>query len=679
MKKIAIISNIPITADNHKAALNSVFSDVSIEVVPICDLHGEQIKADVALVTAMDIVPYAKKHLSPGTSIVLGMYTLLKEQLEKIKQLALIGDITVVHENRRAALTRLNLLQRLGIAQERLHIWYPGLGEEILTGQIVSFSSEAVPKGVMPEVQIPGRVLSITTLFEVALGLGVQDILSNEGFTSYCNRVCTHFIPSLDDLTIGELNAMVGNDPPQKGLVAFTQSMIIFYCDEYASSLVGSTGDNLIGRELFDAFPFLRSCKIHTGDYDQEQIVVYGGKTYVVKLNLILQTKKETGYVYISDYWVEEQRQVQLRRKVSGNKSKAKYSFHNIVGSSPALIECKNIAYRMACSNSNILITGATGVGKELFAQSIHNASERKNQPFIAVNCGAIVESLLESELFGYEKGAFTGANKNGKQGLFELAHKGTLFLDEIGEMPLHLQVRLLRVLQEKEVVRVGGNQVIVVDVRVIAATNKDIPSMIENREFRSDLFYRLNVLPLYIPPLSSRKEDIMPLCEYFQRELGVSFRFSPEAEKKMLEYPFTGNVRELHNCVEYLANLAIPEVKVTDLPSYVRGAESVSLNVQNRNMENSMPLVPGAMSLTTESMQVLHAVFKINMTGVGAGRRSIHMCLNNLGVFISETSIRKYVMELEDSLLVTVSRGRGGVRVTEQGIEIIKKNFKNS
>lgn len=677
MKTIAIISNIPITADNHKATLNSVFSNVSIKVVPICDLQGEQIEADVALVTAMDIVPYAKKHLSPGTVIVLGTYTLLKEQLEKIKRLELTGDITVIHENRRAALTRVTLLQRLGISRDRLRIWYQGMKEESLTGQIVSFSSAAIPKGVTPAVQIHGRMMSVTTLFELALGLGVQDITSNKEFLNYCDRVCTHFVPSQNDLTIGEIDAMIGSEIPKKGLIAFTQSMIIFYCDEYASSLMGSTVDDLIGKNLFEAFPFLRSCKIHTGDHDQEQIVAYNGETYAVKVNLVLQTKKETGYVYISDYWEDEQRQVQLRRQVTGRKSKAKYSFRDIVGSSPALIECKNIAYRMAGSNSNVLITGATGVGKELFAQSIHNASERRNEPFVAVNCGAIVESLLESELFGYEKGAFTGANKNGKPGLFELAHKGTLFLDEIGEMPLHLQVRLLRVLQEKEVVRVGGNQVIMVDVRVIAATNKDIPQMIEKHQFRSDLFYRLNVLPLYIPPLSSRKEDIMPLCGYFQRELGTSFRFSPEAEEKMLHYPFAGNVRELHNCVEYLANLGISEVKVTDLPSYVKGVKE-RLNEPNGSAENALPQVRQTISLSAENRQILRAIYQINMTGVGAGRRSIHVCLSNSGVFISEAAIRKSIAELEGSSLAIISRGRGGVHITEKGIDVIKRNPEN-
>src|SRR5690606_31795881 len=174
---------------------------------------------------------------------------------------------------------------------------------------------------------------------------------------------------------------------------------------------------------------------------------------------------------------------------------------------------------RMAKSNSSILITGETGTGKELFAQAIHNYSPRRDNPFVAINCGAIPESLLESELFGYEEGAFTGAKKGGKPGLFEIADRGTLFLDEITEMPMSLQVKLLRVLKEKEVVRIDGDRIINVDVKIIAATNGNIKERVDMGEFRKDLYYRLNVLPLYIPPLRERKEDILFLTDKIKKE----------------------------------------------------------------------------------------------------------------------------------------------------------------
>ena len=673
MKRIAIISNIPITADNHKATLESLFKHVSIKVVTISEWHGGRIEADVALVTALDLVPYAQKYLNPECTIVQSTYTLEKFQLRTIQELERSGPIVVAHESPRAALARYTLLQRLGIPAERMRVWYPGLEERALSGHIVLFGDMNLPHGYTENLRIRGRMLSVTTVFEIALGLGVQDITSTQGFIDYFQQVCTQFHPSINDLSVSEFNAVIGNEPPQRGLLAFTGDLHIFYCDSYVASLIRRSPQALIGQPLFDAFPFLRSCQIRRGNETQEQLVAYDGKTYAVKLNLVLQTGRETGYLQISDYWAEEQRQGKLRRQVTGSKSTAKYTFQDIVGSSKKLAECKAIAQRMARSNSNILITGATGVGKELFAQSIHNASARKNQPFIAVNCGALVESLLESELFGYEKGAFTGANKNGKQGLFELAHKGTLFLDEIGEMPLHLQVRLLRVLQEKEVVRVGGDLVIPVDVRVIAATNQDIPQMIRSKEFRSDLFYRLNVLPLYIPPLAERKEDIPLLIASFQQRLKVSFTLSSAARHQILSYSFPGNIRELRNCIEYLSNLGLKEIQVSDLPPYILDNAPQEDHISGAARQDAAS-VPAEAAERLRIHSVLEAVSIINSTGIGAGRRSIRTYLLNQSQFCSESCIRRTLEYLSCQNFIQMERGRGGVHLTPRGEAFLKQ-----
>lgn len=212
---------------------------------------------------------------------------------------------------------------------------------------------------------------------------------------------------------------------------------------------------------------------------------------------------------------------------------------------------------RVAQFNSTILLEGESGVGKEVFAQKIHTASPRNNQPFIRINCGAIPENLIESELFGYEKGSFTGADKNGKPGLFELANNGTLFLDEIGELPLNMQVKLLRVLQEREVTRIGGIRPIPINVRIITATNKDLREMVNQGDFREDLYYRLYVIPFRIPALSERKEDILPLSihflEKFKRMYDIKKSFTPEAIEVLETYAWPGNVRELQNIVERL------------------------------------------------------------------------------------------------------------------------------
>lgn len=233
----------------------------------------------------------------------------------------------------------------------------------------------------------------------------------------------------------------------------------------------------------------------------------------------------------------------------------------NILSWNDKLNNLKVIARRAALADASILIIGESGTGKELFANAIHNLSLRRNEPFIKVNCAAIPDNLLESELFGYDYGAFSGAKKGGKPGKFELADKGTLFLDEIGDMPLSMQAKLLRVLQDKVIERVGGVDSKKIDVRIITATNKNLHQLIAEGKFREDLYYRINVITLEIPPLRERKEDIVALAQAFianySESLGIPEKtFSPEAIKIVTEYSWPGNVRQLQNCIERIMNL---------------------------------------------------------------------------------------------------------------------------
>jgi transcriptional regulator with PAS, ATPase and Fis domain len=240
---------------------------------------------------------------------------------------------------------------------------------------------------------------------------------------------------------------------------------------------------------------------------------------------------------------------------------RARYTFEDIVGEDRKMKTLIEYAKNVSDSPSTILISGESGTGKEILAQAIHNFSSRRNKGFVAINCGAIPQNLIESELFGYAEGAFTGAKRGGNPGKFELANGGTLFLDEIDEMPLDMQVRLLRVLQEGCISRVGGDRYINVDVRIIAATNRDLPKEVREGKFREDLFYRISVIPIKIPPLRERREDIPLLIEHFLRVKALKInRKIPHIKKKlyekMLEYDWKGNIRELENFVENIVNL---------------------------------------------------------------------------------------------------------------------------
>ncbi|TNH05084.1 transcriptional regulator [Testudinibacter sp. TR-2022] len=326
-----------------------------------------------------------------------------------------------------------------------------------------------------------------------------------------------------------------------------------------AEKIIKNTHLNVIGKEISQLIPssqtglVIQSKKAHNGE-----LIEIGGKTYVVNRMPILVNQECLGVICtLTEENKIKHAEYKLRKREATKRGFiAKYCFDDILTRNDNMEKCKLLATMYSATDANVLLYGASGVGKELFANSIHFASPRRHNPFIAINCAAIPENLLESELFGYEKGAFTGANKEGKTGLFELAHTGTLFLDEIAEMPLALQARLLRALQEKEIMRVGGSEVIPIDVRVISASNKNLTQEVVKERFRQDLYYRLNHLFLRIPTLSERPEDIAYLSELFLAEHKIDIdRLQYEALLHYLKsYSWQGNVRELKFMMQRLA-----------------------------------------------------------------------------------------------------------------------------
>ncbi len=310
------------------------------------------------------------------------------------------------------------------------------------------------------------------------------------------------------------------------------------------------------------------------------------GKVIAVFGQVTFKNIKEVGR--LAEKLSELESRVRLYQKQLNSLRSTRYSFDSIIGESNALTRLKKEALQAAATNLSVLISGESGTGKELFAQSIHNASSRKLQPFIQLNCAAIPKDLLEAELFGYEKGAFTGANPSGKPGKFELADTGSLFLDEIGDLPLEMQPKLLRALEEKEFERVGGNTVIHSDFRLIAASNQDLEGMVKRGEFRADLFYRLNVVPLHIPPLRERAEDVVCLARHLLRQIaGETVQppvdFDPSAEALLKQHTWPGNVRELNNVIERtMATFEGESITAADLPFYLNRSKETRGSVQS-------------------------------------------------------------------------------------------------
>lgn len=284
----------------------------------------------------------------------------------------------------------------------------------------------------------------------------------------------------------------------------------------------------------------------------------------------------------------EIEQELSFYKKRYGKINIAKYSVDDIIGESPEIAEMKKSILKVGIGNSNILITGESGTGKELVAHAIHSASRRKENPLICLNCAAIPSELLESELFGYEEGAFTGAKKGGKPGLFHAANKGTLFLDEIGDLSMSMQVKLLRAIQDKEIRRVGASTGENVDVRIVAATNKNLAEMIEQNTFRADLFYRLNVVSIIIPPVRKRKSDIPILVQFFLNKIaeneGIYLKgISNAAMEYLKQYDWPGNIRELENTLERASNFVDDDgiIKPKDLINKITGGVNPYANKQ--------------------------------------------------------------------------------------------------
>lgn len=351
------------------------------------------------------------------------------------------------------------------------------------------------------------------------------------------------------------------------GVVAIDRTGNIRLVNEHAKTILGVEG-KMKGHNITEFIPQSDMLRVlETGKEERGDIAAVGGRQIVINRTPVIVKGKIVGAVSNFKEITDIQKvELQLRKKLHQTGLEAKYRLSDIVGETEEIIEAKELAAKFAGTESTVLITGESGTGKELFAQGIHTASPRSLGPFVAVNCAVLPENLLESEMFGYEKGTFTGALKDGKPGLFELAHGGTLFLDEIGEIPLGIQALLLRVLQERTIRRVGGERIIPVDVRIITATNRNLEEAVEMKHFRSDLFYRLNILALELPPLRQRLVDIPMLVDAFVNEFNEKRKTKiTHVEEELIQlfqrYDWPGNIRELRNTIERIAVLEETEV----------------------------------------------------------------------------------------------------------------------
>ncbi len=370
-------------------------------------------------------------------------------------------------------------------------------------------------------------------------------------------------------------------DALHDGVLIIDASEKVIYVNKAYSRITGVQFSEIVGRPLMSVRPGSRLCGVMRSGKPLLGVKrIFGDIEYMTDMHPVFMDAQCVGGISIVRD-IEEIQKLQLKlgkyrirynnllRQVHRELT-AVYTFKDIIGNSDTIQHAKNLAAKLAISDIPILIRGESGTGKELFAHAIHLASQRANQPFVVVNCAAIPRPLLESELFGYAEGAFSGAKQGGKQGLIAMAHTGTLFLDEIGDMDLELQAKILRVIQSGEILPVGTETTKKVDIRIVAATNVDLEKQILAERFRLDLFYRLNAAQIVVPSLRNRPEDIIPLAEHFLDKYFIEHTFAPlhlaeSTQNALREFPWSGNVRELENTIRFIGNITEAQVVTTE------------------------------------------------------------------------------------------------------------------
>ena len=694
MKKIAIVTNMRKIADFYAEEIKNLFQD-QLETAAYSVEDGAGIlvgiEADLIMVSTHGIYDLVKRYVRNCDDIFIADITLKKQSLNQMRQLLPGTKAMLVNITLEMAVETIGLIYNSGISHVEIVPFYPGMKEPPACSlAITPGERELVPPWVTEIIDLQDRVLSTRTIVNVATRLNLEYLLQTAVFENYFQTLAradygTELL--LDEVSSMEKKLNLVMKIFDGSIITLNRSGKINFINKSAEKILNRRQEQILGSTLEETIPPLavfapRLCSAKEGEAAKEEmpvkdrIITFEEQLLSISVYPLSDPEGISGHLILIKRFTDiEKEQYTLRRQIVSRGYAAKYSFDDIVGRSESIITLKETAGKMARSDSALLIYGQSGTGKELFAQSVHNSSNRKDNPFIAINCASIPENLLESELFGYNEGAFTGAKKGGKVGYFELANKGTLFLDEISEMNLALQTRLLRVLQEKEIIRIGGDRVINIDVRIISASNKNLKKLVRNNQFRQDLYYRLNVLSLHLPPLCQRREDIPVLLEQFQEKLKTNFEFTKEAMEAICRCRWEGNVRELGNFAERLMYLGKQRMDLHDVLSLMDdendgmtaepdfgGEEAVLMEHFLRRFRNQEKRYAAVLKILKEGER----------RGEKLGRGSISRRLALEDVRCTEQEVRTILKNLSDFTMVHICPGRGGTAITGFGIRVL-------
>lgn len=600
--------------------------------------------ADAYLVWESGILQEVKDLVEDFSKVIMVTRSPARESLNLISAIPAGTNVLLVNDSYETALETVHAFYEIGVSHINLIPYDSALTRTGIYDQISVAVTPSEPHLVPPHIRqvidIGYRKVGFDTMFKLMqlldLDVGIINrnlqrhiysvVEPNEGFHS--NYIYGYLKSEmLSRVVDASENGMLLTDAAYQPVYANRLALKIFRADNKSQIRIAGH----IPAEVLNA-----------QDHSEEPVIIEG-EAYGYEKNPIRLMDDVAGYYFILQDYAKAKAQSRSAQQAGFT---AKYTFKDILCKSPEMSQLIDTARQIAAADDTVMICGESGTGKELLAQSIHNASSRRNAPFIAINCAALPDSLLESELFGYEPGSFTGASSRGRKGLFELAMHGTVLLDEIGEISPKFQASFLRALQERQIIRVGGKELIGIDVRFITATNRDLRQQVKDGAFRSDLFFRLNVFPLSIPPLRRRKADIDVLLKNFLRQDYRSI--TPEEFALLDQYAWPGNVRELENvCTFYRTMHRFPDYLFSGTEAAPSKKEAIHLEV---------------LRLIGENTRLSH----------GIGRTNLIYQLRNRNRQISDHQLRLLLEELRQQDLVTIRPGRCGAQITERGAALL-------
>lgn len=684
MKTIAVVTDSKVKNDRPSYVgdtitenINEVFGDsVKVNKYYIDELSPYfSIDEDLILIMAGSRAIKLRDFVNQPKNIILARRTFLKGGLEQLYRIPEGSDVLVVNDNIETVLDCVSSLYNIGIKHVNLIAYEPGKDFRHINYAISPSEMDLIPDYIQNVYNVESRVMDIPTMLLIMSKLGIdskeiqqklynyyQKIFSvNESVTENYNNLLTR-TEELDYLLDLSHDAIVLTNPEGRILIHNKKFNKMFDLIE-----------SVVGQDLHKVVMDINLREYYKEDYHNDLISFNKRHLNLEKKNIVHFNKEKRMYFCFQEVTYIKKLEQNLTQKLRQKGQIAKYAFEDIVTESKHMKEIIDRSRRIAKTDLTVLITGESGTGKEVLAQAIHNASDRRNQPFIAINGSAIPDNLLESELFGYVSGSFTGALKQGKKGLFELANNGTIFLDEIGDMPMHLQSKLLRVLQEKQITPIGSDQIIDIDVRVIAATHKNPIDLIEIGQFRKDLFYRLNVFPIELPPLRKRIDDIPLLLDAFTKH---RFAMTDECRCRIMGYKWPGNIRELHNVANYVSTVEATDVMDThSLPQYIVDQTGICMIESRTDIKFDDKAAIEAISDFDLTLQVLAAISFLNEIKKTAGRKHILELLHKNEIDIQESYLRKILFTLSDRQLIVIKKGRSGSHITPKGEKFLLEN----